>query len=67
MTQTLKRSCWWCNKKLMAVSHAEVVMPDGNVVWVHKVCEAPTRNNFKPVTAQHDQGAADDAILRKYR
>jgi len=51
--QTLNRSCWWCGKKLMAVAHAEVCNEMGQVVWVHKVCEADARRYLgKGVTAQ---------------
>lgn len=52
MSLTLDRTCWWCGNKLMAISHAEVENPDGQVVWVHKTCEPNTRNFFKIMTAQ---------------
>ena len=48
----LVRKCWWCNKRLMKVSHAEVTTPDGHTLLVHKACEANTRAQFKHVTAQ---------------
>lgn len=36
----------------MAVSHTEVKTPiDGNVLWVHKVCERDTISYFQRLTA----------------
>lgn len=31
-----ERLCWWCGKKLAAVSHATVAAPDGLAYIVHK-------------------------------
>ena len=48
---TLKRSCWWCGKKLMATSHAEVRTPDG-IVCTHKLCAEDAEAHFRHVTAR---------------
>lgn len=53
MSQKLNRGCWWCGKKLMAVSHAEVKTPDGrHTLWVHKVCVSDTKKYFTFPAAQ---------------
>jgi hypothetical protein len=36
-------TCWWCNKKLMAVSHAIATTRDGHSVKVHYACLADTQ------------------------
>lgn len=54
----LERRCWWCNARLMAVSHAEVEdarQSPPAVVWVHRQCEAETREYFRRTTAQESK------------
>ncbi len=53
--RTVERTCWWCGKKLMAVSHAEVKDRDGNVVRVHVQCEVATRESMRDYTAAPTQ------------
>lgn len=45
--KTRQRLCWWCNRRLMAVSHALV---EGR--QVHKMCEDAARRSFATITAQ---------------
>ena len=49
--QTIKRTCWWCDQRLMASGHAEVQVHDG-VVWVHKVCVESVKNYMLKITAR---------------
>lgn len=39
-TKKLKLRCWWCNKQLIAIAHAQIQTRDGHTVRVHKVCAA---------------------------
>lgn len=57
--QKLKRKCWWCNGRLMAVSHA--VTKTGQ--WVHKVCLPDAEEDMRRLTAQPTSAAQMDAQL----
>ena len=46
--QKLKRGCWWCGNRLMAVSHA--VTKDGR--WVHKCCLDEAEESLRYLTAK---------------
>lgn len=45
--KTRERLCWWCNRRLSAVSHAVVYGRQ-----VHVACEEAARRDFKLITAQ---------------
>jgi len=57
--KTLKRTCWWCDRRLMAVSHGTT--KDGR--WVHKCCLAEADESLRYLTAQPTSGAQMDAQL----
>ena len=56
---TTNRRCWWCNGKLMAVSHAVL----SNGCWTHKVCQKAAERELKQLTAQPKSAADMDARL----
>ena len=49
--QHLKLKCWWCNKRLMKISHATVEV-DGYNVRVHKGCKPDAEKDLKIITAR---------------
>ena len=61
---TRERLCWWCNKKLMTVSHATIKDHGGNSVQVHKVCKPAAERYVKPVTATTPDEIEMEILLR---
>lgn len=51
----LNRPCWWCGAYLMAISHAKIMDPLGNTLWVHKICKEDAENYFKQHSVVQDK------------
>jgi hypothetical protein len=52
------RTCWWCTKKLIEGSHAEIKDQLGNVVRVHHTCKDAAEAEVRKTTVNVPEPAS---------